>query len=213
VSELARVDLLVALEREGKATAVSLDLDDPEMPWATFAALATMLGGLRDATAWWIADLLVYGDAVYGFPASQAETFLKREPETLRRWQWVAEKVPKSRRDVRLSFSHHETVAALDDPDEQRELLDLAVAKRLSVSDFRAVVKRRRSAIEQRSTANKLRAPESENPADPDLDPGESTSGHERRAESGADAVCPTCGQPVPERLPIVEQGRRPEWA
>jgi hypothetical protein len=143
------LDLLRQLEREGNATLVSLDLAD-DLLWETFAALCTYLGKLRNATAFWIGDALNYGDAVFGFDASQAEAFLGRSPETLRRWQWACEKVPKPRRRAGLSFTHHENVAALA-PDEQVRWLDHAEQHGLSPNELRSAI---RSAAEQVEAAS-----------------------------------------------------------
>jgi hypothetical protein len=194
--EFVRVDLIAALEREGKATPVSLDLDDPKMPWSTYAALATFLGHLRNATAWWTGDLLNFGDAVYGFSASQAEALVGRAPETLNRWTWVCRSIPPSRRRVGLSFSHHEVVAKLD-PSEQTRLLDLAEAERLNVHEFRGAVQRELSTVES-STSNKSESCESAKEADPTLRSDDDLADRERAAESGGDA-CPTCGRPFGE--------------
>jgi hypothetical protein len=210
--ELVRVDLLARLEAEGKATLTALVLDDPDMPWPTFAALATYLGHLRNATAWWCGDLINFGAAVYGHKEGQVEAALVgRSPETLARWGWVCWNIPPSRRRVGLSFSHHEVVAKLD-PDEQTRLLDIAEAERLNVHEFRDRVERELSTVES-STSNPAGASESSIAADPDLDPGELLEGRERAAERDPGGVCPACGQPVPERLPIVEATTRPPWA
>jgi hypothetical protein len=134
------LDLLQRLEREGKVTPVSLDLSEPELDWERFASVCAYLGSLRDATAWWIADALILGDARFGFEASQADALLRRSPETLRRWQWVAERVPKTRRREGLTFTHHEVVAALE-PGQQEKWLRKAEEAGLSSAQLRSAIK------------------------------------------------------------------------
>ncbi len=203
--DLARpepLDLLRQLETEGKATLVSLDLAD-KVSWDTFAALCTYLGNLRNATAFWIGDALNFGDTVFGFDASQAEAFLGRSPETLRRWQWTCEKVAKSRRRVGLSFTHHENVASLS-PAEQGRWLDHSEQHGLSANELRAAI---------RSAPNEVRPARGAESTDPaptspgsDLEPG--PSGPE--AGEPEEGVCPTCGRP----LQLAEgASRRPPWA
>jgi hypothetical protein len=186
------LDLLRRMEAEGKATLTSLDLGEI-VEWETFAALCTWLGRLRDGTAWWIADALLHGDAVFGFEASQAEAFLRRSPETLRRWQWVAERVPPSRRRLELSFTHHEAVASRKlAPAEQVRWLDHAIEHGLSADELRAAV--------QCSLANESASAASgaTDQGGPTPDPADPAGGRE------GGSCCPMCRRPWPQ-LALVE--------
>jgi hypothetical protein len=204
------LDLLRRLEVEGKATLVSLELDDPDLRWDTFEALCRYLGTLRDATAWWCADALRFGDAVYGFDGSQAEAVLGRSPETLRRWQWTAEKVPKSRRRVGLSFTHHETVAALE-PSEQIRWLDHAEQAGLSANELRAAIRSAANTKATRSATNVPEAPGLPDPVDPVPISAEAVGRIELGAGDDIDRVCPTCGRAWQETLIEIEPKRKGE--
>jgi hypothetical protein len=201
------IDLLRRLESEGKATLVSLDLADPDLRWDTFEALCRYLGTLRDATAWWCADALRFGEAVYGFDGSQAEAVLGRSPETLRRWQWTAQKVPKSRRRVGLSFTHHETVAALE-PSEQIRWLDHAEQSGLSANDLRAAIRSATNTNTTRSLTNEPEAPGLSDPVDRIRISVEAHGRREPCVASDPDPVCPTCGRPWQKALVEAERKR-----
>jgi len=205
-TDLGEVDILDSLRRleaEGvlKTTPVSLTLKDADLGVEEYLNICTAFAALRNASAWYIADLLCQGDFLHGFRASQAEAVLGREPETLRRWQWVADKVPKSRRNPRLSFSHHEEVAKLDPP-KQVYWLARAEEDRLTVGELRAHIKH------SRSTSNTSGSPES-------ADPNPTSAKVVEARETGAEGLCPTCGQRWPEQLPVVDvkpDPKRPSW-
>lgn len=195
LDEIELLGILGNLELAGSVTPVSLDLAEPDLSLDRFLDLCTYFGALRNATAWWVADLLNLGDFLHGFEASQAEAVLGRDPETLRRWQWVATKVQKSRRNPRLSFSHHEEVAKLD-PAEQIAWLARAEDDRLTVRELRAHIKH------SCSTSNTSGAPESATATQPNPTSTEALGGR----EAGADGLtCPTCGRPLPEQRRLVE--------
>jgi hypothetical protein len=142
VSDLAvrePLDLLVSLEREGKATPTSLRLGD-ELEYDTYEALGCYLGALRDATAWWIGDWLLFGEGRYGEKYADAVEATGRSKQTLKNYAWVAQNVPTSRRRARLSWSHHEAIAKLG-PREQKAWLDRAERERWSVEEFRGMLR------------------------------------------------------------------------
>lgn len=68
--------------------------------------------------AWWLGDMVVHGDNMFGEEASQ-----EYERETIRKFAWVAEKVPASVRRRTLSYSHHEVVARLPVREQERWLI------------------------------------------------------------------------------------------
>ena len=106
-------------------------------------AIARFLGDLHEMSKWCIADLMLQAEARFGEAAYQIAAATKRSPGTLANWCRVASRVPPSRRRGELSFSTHAEVASLA-LDEQRELLDVAVAQDWSSHDMRDVVRERR---------------------------------------------------------------------
>jgi hypothetical protein len=194
LDQVELLGILRKLEIAGTVTPISLELAE-ELTLDRFLDLATYFGALRNATAWWCADLLNLGDYLHGFTASQAEAVLGREPETLRRWQWVAERVPKSRRNPLLSFTHHEVVAALG-PAEQVAWLNRAEEDRLTVAELRAHVK-------ACSLTNTPRSDESAEAVASAVTSGVAAT----TRETGEQRACPTCGRPFDEQLQFV-QGR-----
>ena len=118
----ALIEPLHRLELDGYVTPTELRLDPSTLTWEQLDALAVCLGKLRNATAWWVGDLLLAGDAAFGEVVGQLEVALDRSPETLRRWLSVARRVAPDRRNPRLSHTHHEEVARLEPPEQVRWL-------------------------------------------------------------------------------------------
>jgi hypothetical protein len=127
--------LVAALDDGGVLAPTSLTLSDPNPDYDRVQALARYLGALRDATAWWIGDLILYAETTFGEEAYQLDGALGRSPDTLRRWAWVARAVPPVRRRTSLSFTHHEKVAKLS-PAEQAAWLDRAEEGRWATDEL-----------------------------------------------------------------------------
>jgi hypothetical protein len=94
---------------------------------------------------WGIGDWILYGNAKFGERYTRAATITGYDAQTLMNMVYVASKFEISRRREALSWSHHESVAALD-REEQERWLDLAAAERLSVADLRVEVRSSRRA-------------------------------------------------------------------
>lgn len=91
-----------------------------------------------------IGDALVYGEALFGEPFAQIEATLERQglrraPESLRKYMWVAERVAPSRRRDDVSFTAHLLVARLS-PEQQTEFLERTASKGLSTRELREQV-------------------------------------------------------------------------
>jgi hypothetical protein len=97
---------------------------------------ASMLG---DTVRWWIGDLLLYAEGRFGEEYAQLLDGLRVSERQSTKYRWVAESVGHSLRRENLSFSHHELVAALPPPDQER-LLALAEVGTLSVAALREAV-------------------------------------------------------------------------
>lgn len=115
-----------ALEAAGAVvTETSLVLSDPDLPWADYERLGSFLGQMNRACAWWVGDLILFGEAVYGEIHAQIEQALGLAPQTIANRASVARHVPPERRRASLPFGVHAEVAYLD-PKERDRWLDRA---------------------------------------------------------------------------------------
>ena len=97
----------------------------------------------KDSTfAWYLGDLLNYGEAHYGEMASQVMDATSKAYSTLRRYADTAQRVHPTRRKLTLSFSHHWVVKDLP-PDEQTKALDDAEFHGWSYEELRQRLQRR----------------------------------------------------------------------
>jgi hypothetical protein len=131
---------VVSLAEAGAITPVSLDLTDPEMPYETAAMLGRYFGRMNRSCSWWIGDLIVACEGLYGerFAQIAAETGLSEQ--TLLSRTYVAKNIPRSRRRAGLSFSVHALVAKLD-ARAQKTWLDRAEKNGWSAKDLAAAMK------------------------------------------------------------------------
>ena len=91
----------------------------------------------KDSTfAWYLGDLLNYGEAHYGEMASQVMDATSRAYSTLRRYADTAQRVHPTRRKLTLSFSHHWVIKDLP-PEEQTKALDEAEFNGWSYEELR----------------------------------------------------------------------------
>lgn len=73
-----------------------------------------------------IGDMMNWADGTLGEKASQLIPETGWTESTQRNYQWVASKVPKHLRRAELSFSHHQLIAKINTPEEQKLWLDRA---------------------------------------------------------------------------------------
>lgn len=123
-----------------RVTSVSFQIKGDPPDYRTMTQIARRVGALNDASKWWIGDLCLYAEAVFGEKASQLAEEFGRSPDTLRKWAYVCERIPAVRRRTDLSFSVHSEVASLD-PDSQSEWLDHARDGRWTVAELRENVR------------------------------------------------------------------------
>jgi hypothetical protein len=139
-----QLGLLGRLHEDGVLTPTALNLrklnEIEAIPFETYQDIGLMLGTLRDATAWWIGDWLVWGEGAYGEKAAQAAELLRREPHTLTTYFRVSMYVSPRRRRSKLAWTHHRAVASLP-PEEQTEWLRLAEDERLTAGELSARIK------------------------------------------------------------------------
>jgi len=84
----------------------------------TWEKIGADLLSFSNASTWWIADWLVYGETTYQDRYKEAVKHTALSYQTLRNYTWVARRFPLSRRVPALSFSHHLEVVSLDQPQQ-----------------------------------------------------------------------------------------------
>lgn len=95
---------------------------------------------VEGAIQWWIGDWLNYGETRWGEMYTQALEETDYAKGTLRNQKYIADKIPPSRRNDKLHYSHHIEVASLE-PEQQIEMLDLAEQECLTARQLRQKVK------------------------------------------------------------------------
>jgi hypothetical protein len=140
---------------------------------ADWVAAGRSLGAMGRCSQWWLGDWIRYGNARFGERYARAAAITGYDSQTLMNMVSIASKFEVSRRRENLSWSHHETVAALP-VEEQERWLDHAGAERLSVVDLR---------VELRAARRGARRPE------------ETVAAVAGEAiEDGTRLTCPRCG-------------------
>jgi DNA-binding transcriptional regulator YdaS (Cro superfamily) len=134
--------------------------------------VASQIAVFGSAYRWAVADFLNYADK-YGEQTKFADV-LGLSPDTVRRWCYVASRVETVRRRTVLSFTHHETVAALL-PSDQENWLQYAEESRLAAAVLRVEIARAQE--EEAALASRTgRVIESADDTDPAPEPEEGYS-------------------------------------
>lgn len=131
--------VIANLAASGELTPTGLSIRD-RIPFDEWEEIGRRLGKFRDLTAWALGDWLLYGEQTFGHEAAQAVEATGRKKDTLLQYVRVARQVPPSRRKPDVPWSHHQAVAALDSGEQDR-LLGLADEQRLSLEEFRGVIR------------------------------------------------------------------------
>jgi hypothetical protein len=118
---------------------VGLRLEDG-LEFDAWCEIGKKIAGFANASAWWIADWLHFGQWEYGSKYLEAVAATGFDEGTLRNMASVAGRVEMSRRRDKLSFGHHVVVAALD-PEAQDAWLIRAEAEGLSVMALREQIR------------------------------------------------------------------------
>lgn len=130
------LSILRTLEDGGLLTATSFDLPSADLSFEHYEMIGRWLGQVRDTSAWWLADYLIFGEGIYGEKYSQAVEATGRSIRTLQNYAYIGGAVAKSRRRADLSFSHHGEVAKLEAA-EQVKWLSRSAAEGWSVETLR----------------------------------------------------------------------------
>lgn len=105
-----------------------------------WAVAGRRLGVVGRSIQWLLGDWLSYGNSRFGERYARASQITGYDPQTLMNMVYVASRFPISRRREQLSWSHHETLAALE-AGEQDRWLDTAIEYHWSVSDLRTMLR------------------------------------------------------------------------
>jgi Ser/Thr protein kinase RdoA (MazF antagonist) len=134
--ELRPTHLLDELARNGALRTTGLYLTDPNLTYDQLEAVGGLLGRMHQSLRFAIGDWLRLMEERFPAKFSQAAEVLGISEEGMREYLRVSEKVPRSIRREKLSWSHHRAVAALEVP-EQKEWLKRAEAEQLSHHQLR----------------------------------------------------------------------------
>jgi len=126
VREVA-LDGLRSLEHSGHLTLTAFRLPVEFTP-DHFVMVGRSFTRIEDATHWWVGDMIVQAEGLWGHDAHQhIEDAFGHIPEASRaQYATVAERIPPARRKRDLSWTHHRVVYKLD-PEEQDTWLGRAL--------------------------------------------------------------------------------------
>ena len=137
MTELVRpTHLLDQLAANGALRTTGLYLTDPNLTYEQLEAVGGLLGRMHQSLRFAIGDYLRMMEERFPEKFSQGAEVLGISEEGMREYLRVSEKVPRSIRREKLSWSHHRAVAALEPP-EQKEWLERAENEQLSHHQLR----------------------------------------------------------------------------
>ena len=137
MTELARpTALLDSLAENGGLRTTGLYLSDPNITYDQLEAVGALLGRMHQSLRFAIGDYLLLMEARFPEKASQGAEVLGISEDGMREYLRVSEKVPRSVRREKLSWSHHRAVAVLP-PAEQKEWLKRAEDTHMSHHQLR----------------------------------------------------------------------------
>jgi hypothetical protein len=116
-----------------------------ELEVSEWASVGRRIGAVGRSIQWLLGDWIMYGNAKFGERYSRASKITGYDTQTLMNMVYVASRFVASRRREALSWSHHETLAALES-EEQDGWLDEAERHHWSVSDLRTMLRLARKA-------------------------------------------------------------------
>lgn len=136
--------VLRSLHATGRLTGTALVLDDASVTYDDFRQIASDLadfrlavGKLGDMTQFWVGDLIVEGENLYGEDVYGLLKELDLPDGAQQDWSRVARNVTPGERRPELRWTHHRSVAGVKDPAERSRLLAHAVDEGLSSYEFK----------------------------------------------------------------------------
>lgn len=106
--------IVSTLSNSGVITPTSFLLDDPTMEYDNYAMIVRWVGLVNRSCAWWMGDLLNFGEGTYGERYAQAASETGLSEQTLLQRAMVCRAIPLNYRKVNLSFRSHLLVHRLD---------------------------------------------------------------------------------------------------
>jgi hypothetical protein len=103
-----------------------------DLSFEEWESIGEKLGDAERSIGFMIGDWINYGESRYGEKYNDAIACTGLEYQTLMNYAWVARKVEISARAENLTFRHHQAVAKLKDPEEQKHWLEMAEKHALS---------------------------------------------------------------------------------
>jgi hypothetical protein len=123
MNELVRpTTLLDQLAENGALRTTGLYLTDPNITYTQLEAVGGLLGRMHQSLRFAIGDYLRMMEERFPDKFSQGAEVLGISEEGMREYLRVSEKVPRSIRREKLSWSHHRAVAALEPPEQKQWL-------------------------------------------------------------------------------------------
>jgi hypothetical protein len=137
--EAGESEARLALGRLATAKRTTLQIPS-SIPLQTWCRIGEQIMLLRNSSAWWLGDWIVYGQDEFGDRYKRAIEETSLNYQTLRNYAWVARRFAPYRRRDGLSFQHHAEVASLSEP-EQELWLDRALTFHWTLAEFRRQLK------------------------------------------------------------------------
>lgn len=119
--------------------------EDKTLTFGEWEQTGQVITTLYNASKFARGDWLLYGEGEYGERFAQAIDATHLNSETLRAEAWVSGAVNPVLRKTDLSWSHHQTVSALSE-EEQEYWLDLAAEEGIGANDLRERIRAKRIA-------------------------------------------------------------------
>ncbi len=139
-----------------------------ELDLREWASAGRRIGSVGRSIQWLLGDWLAYGSSRFGERYARAAKISGYDVQTLMNMVYVASRFPISRRREKLSWSHHEAVAA-QEVEDQEYWLSQAIAHRWSVSDLRVALRSTRQRGDANQNDEKLAVRERSGLSEPDL--------------------------------------------
>lgn len=128
--DIRPTELLDRLASNGALRTTGLYLTDPDLTYDQLEAVGMLLGRMHQSLRFAIGDWLRLIEERFPLRWSQAAEVLGIGEEGMREYLRVSEKVPRSIRREKLSWSHHRAVAALTTVNKDGDLTtDFAAQK------------------------------------------------------------------------------------
>lgn len=152
MTELVRpTALLDSLAQNGGLRTTGLYLTDPNITYEQLEAVGALLGRMHQSLRFAIGDYLLLMENRFPEQFSQGAEVLGISEDGLREYLRVSERVPRSIRREKLSWSHHRAVASLtkvnadgkidSDVNAQKQWLERAETERLSHHQLREALR------------------------------------------------------------------------